>query len=550
MMMRKFFGLIVFVFLLNVVNAQSFQNPILAGFYPDPSICRAGNDYYIVNSSFAYYPGLPLFHSNDLLNWRQIGYAMDRPEQLNLDGAGISRGLFAPAISYHNSLFYIVCTEVSKLGNFVITAKDPNGPWSNPVSLPQVNGIDPSLFFDDNGRSYIVFNSIPPNNISLYDGHRTIRMFEFDAMNLTVTGEEKLLVNGGTDLSKKPVWIEGPHIFKKDGYYYLMCAEGGTGYNHSEVVFRSRSLTEPFKSYENNPILTQRQLDPGRNNPITTTGHADLVEDKNGKWWGVFLGSRPYEEDYYNTGRETFMAPVTWKNEWPIFDLGGEIVKYKYSINAKLDANRDPLNGNYFFQDDFKNKAINIRYRFLRTVRHQWYNVDAKKGSISIQLRPETCAGTGNPSFIGFNQPHINGYAATSLSFSAKKENEQGGLLVFQNEEKYYYLCKSVKNNKPVIELYKGNSLMISKEITSVKKETIFFKIEAEGDKYNFYYALKKGDWILLQDDVDAKWLSTKSAGGFVGCVYAMYATSNGEITKNTANYNWFEVKNNDEIYR
>ena len=166
-MLKKAFALVVFSFSLLTGIAQSFKNPILAGFYPDPSICRAGDDYYIVNSSFAYYPGLPLFHSKDLLNWKQIGYAMDRPDQLELEGAGVSRGLFAPSISYHNGVFYIVCTEVSKLGNFVISAKDPKGPWSKPVRLPQVNGIDPSLFFDDNGKAYIVFNSIPPITSSL-----------------------------------------------------------------------------------------------------------------------------------------------------------------------------------------------------------------------------------------------------------------------------------------------------------------------------------------------------------------------------------------------
>src|SRR5262245_58325372 len=155
---------IIIAFLSLQLRAQYLTNPILAGFYPDPSICRAGYDYYIVNSSFAYYPGLPIFHSKDLLNWKLIGHAMDRPSQLNLDGAGVSRGLFAPAISYHKGTFYIVCTLIDKLGNFVITAKDPAGPWSDPVAIPQVNGIDPSLFFDDDGKSYIVYNSVPPDN--------------------------------------------------------------------------------------------------------------------------------------------------------------------------------------------------------------------------------------------------------------------------------------------------------------------------------------------------------------------------------------------------
>lgn len=548
-MIKKLFSLIVVGCLFLSVRAQSFQNPILAGYYPDPSICKAGDDYYIVNSSFAYYPGLPLFHSKDLLNWKLIGYAMDRPEQLNLDGAGVSRGLFAPAISYHNGTFYIVCTEVSKLGNFVITAKDPRGPWSNPVRLPQVNGIDPSLFFEENGKAYITFNSIPPNNISAHDGHRTIRMFEFDPINLKVVGEEKLLINGGTDMAKKPVWIEGPHIIKKDGWYYLICAEGGTGYNHSEVVFRSKSPEGPYISYEKNPILTQRQLDPKRKDPITTVGHADFVEDKDGKWWGIFLGCRPYEGDFYNTGRETFMAPVIWKNGWPEFELGGDEVKYTYPINAKLDKKREAFNGNYLFRDEFNGKELNKRYQFLRTVRSQWQNLTDKSGALTLQVRSETIAGKGNPSFVGFHQPHLKGYAATALSFTPTSENEKAGLVLFQNEKTYYYLCKSLKEGNPVIELYKGGELVNSQQLPSDKAD-VFFKIEAKGNAYAFYYATKKDNWQLVLDNADAKYLSTKSAGGFVGCIYGMYATANDKTSTNKAAYNWFEVKNDDDVYK
>ena len=330
------------------LKAQAFTNPILAGYYPDPSICRAGDDFYLVNSSFAFYPGLPLFHSKDLLNWKQIGYALDRPEQLDLEGHGVSRGLFAPSITYHKGTFYIVCTKVDRVGNFVITAKDPKGPWTNPVSMPEVNGIDPALFFDDN-KAYIVYNSIPPDNKPLHNGHRTIRMREFDATSLKTIGEEKILVNGGTDISKKPVWIEAPHIIKRDGWYYLLCAEGGTGYNHSEVIFRSKSVEGPYISHEKNPILTQRHLDTLRKHPITTTGHADFVEGKDGQWWAVFLGCRPYEGDFYNTGRETFMAPVEWKDGWLQFNLGGDEVKYSYPINAKIDKNAEKFSGNYLF---------------------------------------------------------------------------------------------------------------------------------------------------------------------------------------------------------
>jgi xylan 1,4-beta-xylosidase len=555
--MKKIFVLVLLLH-STLLQAQSFSNPILAGFYPDPSICRAGSDYYIVNSSFSYYPGLPLFHSKDLLNWKQIGYAMDRPSQLNLDGAGVSRGLFAPSISYHNGTFYIVCTLIDKLGNFVITAKDPTGPWSDPVALPEVNGIDPSLFFDDNGQSYILFNSIPPNNISLHDGHRTIRMFAFDAVNMKVVGEEKLLINGGTDMAKKPVWIEGPHLIKKDGWYYLLCAEGGTGYNHSAVIFRSKSVDGPFESYKNNPILTQRQLDPQRSNPITTTGHADFVQAADGTWWAVFLGCRPYEGDYYNTGRETFMAPVEWKDGWPTISLGGAEVKYSYPIDAIREKRTNVFSGNYFFKDDFNSPVLNSRYSFLRTKREDWYSLTQPGGKLSMQLRPPTCSGTENPSFIGFRQAHIKGYAATELVFGAQAAHEKAGLMIFQNEYHYYFLCQSVQEGKPVVQLFRGPGnqnktaapeLLAAEVLNGKEAKGLRLKIEAVGKQYNFYYAGRFKKWKLLQSGLDAKFLSTKNAGGFVGCMYAMYATSNGKPTNNQAIFNWFEAKNMDDVY-
>jgi xylan 1,4-beta-xylosidase len=544
----------VFIFLTNhsTASAQSITNPVLSGFYPDPSICRVGGDYYLVNSSFAYYPGLPLFHSKDLCSWQQIGHVLNRPEQLNLDSAGVSRGLFAPAITYHKGVFYVVCTLVDRGGNFVVTATNPKGPWSNPVWLPEVDGIDPSLFFDADDKAYILYNSIPPDNISLHDGHRTIRMNSFDAKTLKITSDNKVIINGGTGMSKKPVWIEGPHLFKKDGWYYLICAEGGTDYNHSEVVFRSKSVNGPFVSYKNNPILTQRTLNPQRKNPVTNTGHADFVETPDGQWWAVFLGCRPYRENYFNTGRETFMAPVEWNNGWPVINANDSLVRYRYAIAAKKNTAAAQYGGNCFFRDDFNGGTLNNRYSFLRTVRENWYALN--KGGLAMRVRPATCAGPGNPSFIGFRQPHLKGYAATALRFTPDAANEKAGLLVFQNEEHYYYLCQSVSDDgQPVVQLYKSNAagkapqLLASAALKNNKQ--LLLKAEAKAGTYTFYYATNKNNWQLLKNDVDAVFLSTQMAGGFVGCFYALYATSNGADTKATAAYDWFECKSEDEVY-
>ncbi|RYZ45512.1 MAG: glycoside hydrolase family 43 protein, partial [Sphingobacteriales bacterium] len=317
-----------------IQGQQTYTNPVLAGFYPDPSICRAGDDYYIVNSSFAYYPGLPIFHSKDLVSWKLIGHAMDRPSQLDLSGAGVSRGLFAPAISYYKNKFYIVCTLIDRGGNFIITADNPAGPWTDPVYIKEANGIDPSIYFDEKAdRAYLVYNSVPPNNKPLWDGHRTIRMYELDYKNLKLIGAESLLVDGGVDVSKKPKWIEAPHIYFINDWYYLMCAEGGTEYNHSEVIFRSKSVDGPYVPWDKNPILTQRHLDKSRPNPITTAGHADLVQTQTGSWYAVFLACRPYQDDLYNIGRETFLAPVTWTADgWPVITKGDEVIQYRYPL--------------------------------------------------------------------------------------------------------------------------------------------------------------------------------------------------------------------------
>ena len=295
----------------------TFRNPVLAGFHPDPSIVRVDDDYYLVNSSFGWYPGVPIFHSTDLVNWTQLGHVLDRPESLPVQGLGISRGVFAPTLRYRDGVFYMITTLVDAGGNFYVTATDPAGPWSDPVWLPDVDGIDPSIFFDVDGRAYITNNG-PPDYDPLYGGHRAIWIQEFDVAAGKTVGPRKVIVDGGVDLESKPVWIEGPHIYRVGDWYYLVAAEGGTGHEHSQVVFRSRDVFGPWEPGPRNPILTQRDLDPSRPFPVTTTGHADLVRTPAGDWWSVFLACRPYENDYYNTGRETFLLPVTWSDGWPM----------------------------------------------------------------------------------------------------------------------------------------------------------------------------------------------------------------------------------------
>ncbi|WP_373514786.1 family 43 glycosylhydrolase, partial [Persicitalea sp.] len=393
---------------LLLAQTTTLVNPILTGFYPDPSIVRAGSDYYLVNSTFSYFPGIPVFHSKDLKNWKQIGNVIDRPSQMDFMGERLTRGLFAPAISYYKGIFYVTCTDIDHDGNFVATAKDPAGPWSNPVKVPQVRGIDPSIYFDEStDKAYILYNSDAPDRKPLYSGHRTIRMYEFDYNNMKVVGEEKQLVNGGVDLSKKPVWIEAPHIMKRNDWYYLYAAEGGTSVNHSEVVFRSKDVWGPYIPYENNPILTQKGLPEDRKNPVTSAGHAQFVEGPDGKTYAIFLAVRPYEGDYYNTGRETFIAPVEWKDEWPIINPGNKEIKYAYTADFNEVKQKDalPQAGNFSYILSF-DKALDPSMLFMRTLDKSWYSLSKKEG-LTLKLKPETIMEMGNPAFIGKRQQHL-----------------------------------------------------------------------------------------------------------------------------------------------
>ncbi len=553
----------VCLFSFTAIIAQqkpTFNNPILAGFYPDPSLVKVGSDYYLVNSTFAYYPGIPIFHSKDLISWEQIGNVLDRPEQLNLDGFGVSRAIFAPAIKYYKGIFYLTCTLVDGGGNFVVTAKNPAGPWSNPVWLPQVNGIDPSLFFDDNGKAYLIYNSDAPDNKPLYEGHRTIRMYDFDYKELKVVGVNKILVNGGVDFSKKPIWIEGPHIYKRNGFYYLIPAEGGTAEDHSQVVFRSKNVDGPFVPWEKNPILTQRNLDPKSKNPVTCTGHSALVETDKGDWWAIFLACRPYEpfeENYYNTGRETFLAPVKWTDDgWPIINPDYKEVQFSYPVpispQKKLEI---PLNGNFTLREDFTKNKLPLYWIFLRTPHEKWFDLSEKPGFLKMKLLTANVSGTVNPSFVARRQQHQNAVASTSFSFEPKSENEKAGLIVFHNEEHFYYLCKSKEGNDYVVQLYKSNadkqnnnmelisSQKLSNEITGKNLE---LKIKVEGKDFSFYYSQKPGEWILLKDKIDASFLSVKKAWAFVGSVFAMYTKSLGVPSSSSAYFDWFEYSGND----
>jgi xylan 1,4-beta-xylosidase len=511
-----------------------FHNPVLAGFYPDPSMVRVGDDYYLVVSSFAYFPGVPIFHSRDLVSWTQIGNVLDRPSQLNLDSAGISRGVFAPAIRYDKGTFYMITTVVDRGGNFFVTATNPAGPWSDPVWLPELaGGIDPSFFFDDDGRAYVVNNGPPPGP-PLYNGHRAIWMQEFDVAGKRMVGSRKLIVNGGVDLSKKPIWIEAPHIFRKDGKYYLICAEGGTADQHSEVVFRSDSVWGPYVPFTGNPILTQRHLDRNRPNAIGTAGHADFVETSTGEWWAVFLATRDYVDNVYNTGRETFLMPVRWENGWPIITTGDQTVPYvaRRPNLPRQPAPLVPTSGNFTVRDEFDGSTLPPYWQVIRTPRVRTYDLTTTPGALTLYARPVGLETTGIPSFVGRRQQHQRFDASTAMRYLPARDGEKAGIIAFQNEAFYYLLSVARRAGRTVVQLEKhagtqtdaSGAIVASAPIDA--SQPIRLRIRGRADRYDFLYAEGGGAWKTLAADQDGRILSTAVAKGFVGTMLGLYATA------------------------
>ncbi|PZU06662.1 MAG: glycoside hydrolase 43 family protein [Sphingobium sp.] len=505
------------------VQPGEYRNPILSGYYPDPSVIRVGEDYYLVNSSFAHYPGLPVFRSKDLVHWTQIGNAIDRPDQLDFTGRRLSQAVFAPAISYHDGIFYIVDTCVECRGNFIVTAKDPAGPWSNPIWLP-FEGIDPSIYWEGD-KAYIV-NNRAPDEPPRYSGHRAIWIQEYDWRTGKMVGESTQLINGGVDIARKPVWIEGPHIFRKDGYYYLTAAEGGTSVNHSQVVFRAKQLRGPYVPYEGNPILTQRDLDPARPDMISAAGHAQLVQTQKGDWWATFLAVRPYDrQDHYNIGRETFLLPVTWKDGWPIILPRGQAIPHAAKA-PDLPAQPElalPTGGDFSYVEEFDGSRLPMQWIGIRTPKQSFYSL--KGGALELGSGAAIGDLDGVPAFIGRRQQHAIATFSTTLRYTPEKDGDRAGLAAVQSDRSNLFFGLTRIAGKPVVALYTrddadADTLVASAPIATSGPVTL--TIRATGGTMAFDYAAG-GRTQTLRQNVDATLLSTKKAGGFVGTVVGPY---------------------------
>ncbi|NDV69473.1 glycoside hydrolase family 43 protein [Dysgonomonas sp. 25] len=507
------------------LEAQNgYKNPVIPGFNPDPSICRVGDDYYLVTSSFEYFPGLPIYHSKDLVNWRQIGHCLTRDSQLPLQDVPSSGGLFAPSLRYHDGLFYVICTNVSAGGNFYCTATDPAGPWSEPVWV-DIDSIDPDIFWDEDGKTYFVTQ-----------GNEGIRVTEIDIETGKVIGVERL-VWGGIG-GRFP---EAPHIYKKDGYYYLLLGEGGTEYAHSATIGRSKHIYGPYESCPLNPILTHCNR-AGQSNQIQGVGHADFVQAADGSWWAVFLGFRvTHQWSYYHVlGRETFLAPVDWPaGGWPQVNGNGTV---------SLEMNVPTLPLHPFEKEpvrtEFDTEKLGLEWQYLRNPARDNYSLTERKGSLRMQASPYTLDETKPVSFVGRRQTQHDFRAETQLAFESSKEHEEAGMTLIQSNTHHYDLLTKKINGKSVVQLRVriGSISYIVAEKT-VDGKALKLKIEGTPMQYKFYVADSPNGKYTVLGEMDTRYLSTEVAGGFTGVMIGLYASSNGKPSKAKAYYDWFDYE-------
>lgn len=538
-MQLRLLQLIIFtLFYLNVSGQtapENFKNPILSGFFPDPSICRVGDTYYMVNSSFEWFPGLPIHESKDLVNWKLIGYGLSRTSQIEYqDGLRNSNGIFAPTIRHHNGTFYIICTMVGGKGNFIITAKNPAKSWSDPMWIENAPGIDPSLFWDDNGKCYYTGAGIIDGSQNEWPGKNGIWMQEIDPDKGELIGDKKQLTYGHASNAR---WAEGPHLYKINGEYVLLIGEGGTGEYHAVTVFNSKEVWGPYIPNHANPVMTHRHLN--NSYPIGQTGHADLVQTQNGEWWSVMLAKRKVD-GYITLARETFLAKVKMTEQesgvTPIFNPGKGLLKFE---QKRPDLQWTPVEKNPI-KDDF-NTNLGLDWNFLRTPKSNWYSIN--DGVLKLKLKPQTLEELKNPSFVAKRTKHHNYEVATKLCFKSKTAHEKAGLAIYRRNGNSYQLLKQ-KDYIVLIKVFQKDNIGEISPIEIVKipykNKIVIFHVKVEGTKAQFSYGSSSNNLKPVGNSQDYTILSDEIAQKFNGVFIGMYTTSSGNKSNKTAEFDWF----------
>jgi len=467
----------------------SYENPVLPGFYPDPSVIRVGEDFYLVTSTFEYYPGVPIFHSKNLIDWKQIGHVLHKDNQVNLLYRNSSEGIYAPVIRYHDGLFYMITTDVYGIGNFYVTASNPSGPWSDPITIPYGN-IDPSLFFDDDGKVYVSIQSGFGE-----DSH--IIQYEIDIKTGEALTEPVVVFKGDGG-----PWVEGPHLYKINGMYYMMTASGGTGPQHREIIGRSTNPYGPFELLEH-PILTHKDL---KESPIQYTGHVELIDDQFGNWWAMFLAVRPHNKAGSVLGRETFLAPVKWIDGWPMIDNNEGTVQLKMNVELEQSSWLPVAERKGLFKHHESFSSLNplgyewIYNRILPSSEH--VSLAAHEGKLTLVGTKQHIQDGGDYVFVARRQQHHHMRIETEIQFNPKCNGEYAGIAARLSDK--LFLAIGIKNDNQNINITatKATNNTIKEDHIYANLEAndykLYLAIESDAKYYYLKYATKAGQWHLL----------------------------------------------------
>lgn len=487
---------------------MKYTNPIIKGFYPDPSICKFNGKYYLVTSSFEYFPGIPIFSSKDLVNWTQIGHCLTRKSQLDLTDSEISTGVFAPTIRENKGRLYVIATNVTIAKNFYVYTDNPEEGWSEPIFINGWEGIDPSLFFDDDGRVYIQGNA--------YKSEMKLGIYQAE-INID-TGElisNRIYICPGTG-GKAP---EAPHVFKRNGYYYLVLAEGGTEYGHMVTIFRSKSILGPFEGYSENPIMTHRSIQ----NPIQCVGHADIFEDFEGNWWAVCLGIRVKGSHayYHHLGRETYLTPVQWNSEeWPSIENKNIKSQIFLEMDGPLVAEQIEKKGDLI--QDFKTlNSLSQRLVFLRSPAEDCYRLLSGEG---LQMIGRADLSTrANVTFLGLRQTDFSIRFEVEFSKISKFDGSFG-ITAFMSRDFHYKISVEPSSNRINFEKKIGTISYIESSLNLSEIDNLCLVITSDDSFY--YFGVQNNNEYLELGKAECKLIASEVSATFTGAMLGIFAES------------------------
>ena len=523
------------------------ENPILAGFNPDPSILRVGEDYYIATSTFEWFPGVQVHHSRDLVNWRLLTRPLDRLSQLDMRGNGNSGGIWAPCLSHDGTQFYLIYTDVKGWGvgetfkdthNYLVTAPSIEGPWSEPIYLHS-SGFDPSLFHDMDGRKYLV--NMLWDHRAKHNPFAGIVLQELDSSTLALKGPVHTIFTG-TELGV----VEGAHLYQKDGWYYLLTAEGGTSYQHAASLARSRDVLGPYEIHPQNPLLSSL------GHPevlLQKSGHGSLVETQTNEWYLVHLCGRPLipgvmDHGFCNLGRETGIQRLDWpEGGWPTLAGGGNTPLSKV-VAPQLPAHPWPTPNP---RDDFDASELALEWQSLRVpVDSSWLSLEQRPGFLRLMGR-ESPLSKHRQSLVARRLQAFEAEATTCLEFEPQHFQQMAGLMAFYDTHHWTYLRVSRDEvlGKTLNILCSDAGVYtepLEREITIEGWQKVYLKVQFQRHTYRFGYSPDGENWSWLEPKFESYKLSDDYCGGlaFTGTFIALCAQDLAG-TRHHADFDFFE---------